>query len=377
MEVCESDRRAFAERLLEFTQVRRPAPSAVSMVGTGMAARLSLRRRLRMLFDHRVSGRLSFTSLGLAGVLGLAVLPGFMRADESESDDGRESESHEVTLEFAGEKSADERDSSPVIVEAEAELVLTNDEVESGDVVPAKSAEEQEGFKRKLLNDDHKRKEWFERVVKLLGVGEKSQVLKIHMESPNVVVIEERGPNWTSTRKVVLDEKALEEVDMKPTKGAFSIEFRNAVGKALPATPQPPQPPQPVAPPAVEVPADSDFAQAARELERAKAELARELPARIKEAHKRAREEHDRAAEAMKRQLATNVEALKEEVTLAEIGVMERRIELEEVAEQAKKSPDDPGIQRRLKLAELGVRRAEIELSRAKRQLGEGERVTH
>lgn len=81
LESAPADRRALAELLLAFSASGRPA-LPFSPLRAGIAPRHSLRRRLAMLFDDSVSGRVSSVGLALAALLGMAALPGWVWGQE-------------------------------------------------------------------------------------------------------------------------------------------------------------------------------------------------------------------------------------------------------------------------------------------------------
>jgi beta-lactamase regulating signal transducer with metallopeptidase domain len=404
MEIASHDRRAFAELLLEFSQVRRPALSAVSMVGTGIAARFSLRRRLRMLFDHRVSGRLSFASMALAGAFGLAVLPGFTQGEEKSEDAAPVQEEVGQVIElkvdlkdFEGGQSEDVvktikaiepvvdvdlsdleisiDNTKPVPEETKPQLVV---EAISDDVVESKPGKST--IKKYRVVADGKKAIAEDsdaaQVGDALKLHEGAESIRVRLLAPNVVQIEEIGPNLNSTRVLKLQiadgdprpkktrttkpdpksGKVLLNGDEDATPREFAIDAyladRIMAGTSLRG---------------VEVPADGEVAQAARQLEQARAEVAKMA---AQAAQERARDDHKRSVQIMEAKMRGDLESLKEDVELAELGVMEKQVELEEAAEQVKKLPDDSGAARRLKLAELAVKRAQLEVSRARRRLG-------
>jgi beta-lactamase regulating signal transducer with metallopeptidase domain/thioredoxin-like negative regulator of GroEL len=81
VESSRSDRRALADLLLAFSTSGRPAPSFASL-RTGIASSHSLRRRLAMLFDQSVSGRVSPAGVALTGLLAAAAVPGWAWSQE-------------------------------------------------------------------------------------------------------------------------------------------------------------------------------------------------------------------------------------------------------------------------------------------------------
>jgi beta-lactamase regulating signal transducer with metallopeptidase domain len=402
MEVAAPDRRAFAELLLEFSQVRRPALSAVSMVGAGIAARFSLRRRLRMLFDHRVSGRLSLASFALAAAFGVAVLPGFTRGQEKSDDAATLQEEVggviEVKVDVKDSDSAKSEDAAPVIedisvdVESAVNLealdpVVADVELVFDDIVdPTDLSEDAKVDKKDLIkryrvvtgakprppeeSDDSDDVEGGE----LFKLHEGVQSIRVRLLGPNVVQIEEIGPNLNSVRVLKLhggkpdpQPKKTRTIKMDPESKVLHFDEGGRVHK-------------------VEI--DAKLAELTTEIESAKADAAR-----AQQDVARAMVEKVKAASAQRAEMAKKMvaekqahaaefqisrvrydadrESLQEELELAELGMMEKQIELEEAAEHAKKAPDDSAAARRLKLAELGVRRAKVEAGRIQRRLGQ------
>jgi hypothetical protein len=401
MEVAKHDRRAFAELLLEFSQVRRPALSAVSMVGAGIAARFSLRRRLQMLFDHRVTGRLSLVGLALAGAFGVAVLPGFTRGQEK-SDDVKPLEEEvdgviEAKVDVQELEPSRSEDAAPVTeviavdVENAVDLavpvpVISDVELVFDDVVdPAELSDDAKLEKKELIKRYRVLTEGKSKPAdksddgdggELFKLHEGAQSIRVRLLGPNVVQIEEIGPDLNSVRVLKLNtgktdpqQKKIRTIKVNPESNLPHIDDEDRVHK---------------------VKVDAEIADLANKVERAKKDAARAqhdvARSMVEKARAAASEQaelaHRIAAEAEKKAHVVEVElsrsrydadreSLQEELELSELGILEKQIELEEAAEQVKKSPDDSAAARRLKLAELGVRRAKVEMGRIQRRLGQ------
>ena len=70
-------RKAYADELLNHSVAQFPYAPLAPAFGTGTASRRILKRRLTMIFDDRVRGRLSGSGLSLGLVLTAISLPGF------------------------------------------------------------------------------------------------------------------------------------------------------------------------------------------------------------------------------------------------------------------------------------------------------------
>lgn len=83
------DRRAYAELLLALTRGGSPVDGPLAVAQAGFVSQHALKRRLKMVFDDRASGRVSPLGLVLAGCLGLGALPGWSWGQEdAKSKDG-------------------------------------------------------------------------------------------------------------------------------------------------------------------------------------------------------------------------------------------------------------------------------------------------
>lgn len=392
MEFASHDRRAFAELLLEFSHIRRPALSSVSMVGTGMAARLSLRRRLKMLFDHRVSGRLSLAGIALAGAFGVAVLPGFTRGQEASEDlapvqeevgdvlkvNVNVEDSDAVESEDAVDQSEDIFISvdAPIPVVADAKVVIekiTDKPEASDDAKPGKRGFRivADGKTLTAVEDES------EEVGELFKLREGAESIRVRILAPNIVEIEEIGPNLKSVRVLKLHSDGSDSKPRKPR--AVKVEPKRAKVLTIDDGDEVRH----------EIVIDDKIAEAA-EFDRARLEAVRaqnnaaraqaemmkaHIADRIEQAQKLAAEKQAQIAEfEITRAQEADRDSLRDDLELAELGVLEKQVELEVAAEQLKKTPDDLAAARSLKLAELGVRRAKLEMGRIKRRLDQIER---
>jgi beta-lactamase regulating signal transducer with metallopeptidase domain len=134
----------YAQRLLSLSVSHREGLVLAPGFGTGILSRRFLKRRLTMVFDERVDGRISLGGIALALLLIAAGLPGFTLAQEAantpaagRSDTGSgatksQSSASSATTETVTESSGDDVPRRTTVRARRLSRVLSNDEI-SGD----------------------------------------------------------------------------------------------------------------------------------------------------------------------------------------------------------------------------------------------------
>jgi hypothetical protein len=316
LELCSADRREFADLLLSLSDACNPAFGPASLVGAGLTSRYSLRRRLEMVFNEHASGRTSWVGLALAGLLGLAALPGWSWGQPA-----------------APEPKADPVPAPPAAAPRAAEPAAPGAENITEDPTPALNRSlDPRSIQSSAAGNSLARPEEDE-LVQEIPLTTKGIKLQIRRDRSGVLTleVEEEGRKSKTILSVV-----------EPAR-------RN---------------PGPVAEPPGDVPLSRTRA-AARALG------VPSNPTTRDEKRPSARETAPAAPSVwaterrpMTGRLPTDNLA-KHDIELAEITLQEKTLELDAAREEGAKSGDSAG-QRKIKLAELALRRAQIELERAK-----------
>jgi beta-lactamase regulating signal transducer with metallopeptidase domain len=362
-----TSRRDLAEILVQLTHGVHPAASAVSTVGTGFAARLSLRRRLTMLFDERVSGRTSLAGLGLAVVMAVAAAPRLSWSDEDavEAAPATEAATEEIEVGVSAVPSLEQAEDA-IDLDVEDAIVLwqklaqvSEDEspepvevVVEGLDAALSSSEEPGTDVASPTNSDGKPRPTAK--VRSLKIG--NVLLNIRDVGDGTLMIEAVRNDGDHAKRSV---KILRWDDANgPPKGMSSVSADN------------------LAPPTAELHAimgDVMRLKMDRPLAEADVQARRAVKA-AQEAHHRAKLAIEIANGPRSEDVVIGVAAPQaesadrdSELELAEINIEEKRILLEGAQAELAASPESGAAKREVKLAELAVRRAELERAKIER----------
>jgi len=341
LELCSADRREFADLLLSLSDACSPTFGPASLVGAGLTSRYSLRRRLKMVFNEHASGRTSWFGLALAGLLGLAALPGWSWGQPAAPDTKADPAAAPAAAEPAA-SAAEAREAFPVPA-APLRRLLDPNVAATGRSGAAFVREENEELVQEIPLSSNG--------IKLQIRRSKDGVLVVEVEeqgrrSQTILSLVEATPrNWASAAD-------------RPADGRFS---RNPAATAEPAHRHPPTGAQPAADPQL-----SRTRAAARALGIPMEPGARDEKRRPSARATAPAAPSDWATESrpMTGRRPTD-DLAKHDIELAEITLQEKTLELEAAREEGAKS-DNSASQRKIKLAELALRRAQIELERAK-----------
>jgi beta-lactamase regulating signal transducer with metallopeptidase domain len=116
------DRRAYAEALIEVTQLVSQTVAPAPALGISGGARQAFERRLTMIMRERVPCRVPLFSVAVIGVLALAALPGWSQDGPRKEKDEPKKEEIQITAELA----QDTKDGEPI-------MVLFADDKQAGD----------------------------------------------------------------------------------------------------------------------------------------------------------------------------------------------------------------------------------------------------
>jgi beta-lactamase regulating signal transducer with metallopeptidase domain len=340
-------RRIFAETLLRLSHGPKSVNLAVSMVETGFAARSSLRRRLQMVFDSKVSGRRSFAGLGLAGLLAVAVLPGLSLGQ----DEAPRAEAKELPLAAPSTDAA--ADVAPLglpkpevaPVKTSADVVEAKRAVEA--VPPAAGASSAADAASVPPVAANRTAAWARVLAGEQVQEDGSHVLQVRLLKGN--------ESYFIVRLTRDGQKLLSVVSSDGSRSEFKISDAEAVettAAAVPAT--------------ASVDTGRIFNGVRGQTVREDARAQGGIPQLGLSTNGLVRES------APVNQSSEGLEDRREDLELAKLNLEEKLVELESAQAENTVSADQSTI-RKVKLAELGVKRAKVEMNRAARALRNAE----